>query len=125
MQRRRWWLLAVVFTLLALVAGACGDDDDPTVESGEGSDTTEAEGPPEFEDGTTMAALQEKGKITVGTKFDQPLFGLKDPVSGDIEGFDVEIAKLVAQRIFGGELDEMADKIEFVETVSANREPFI
>jgi glutamate transport system substrate-binding protein len=128
MQRKRWWLFAVLLTMLALVAGACGSDDDPTVESGgEGDTSTTAgdDGPPEFEAGTTMAALQEKGKIVVGTKFDQPLFGLKDPVSGDVAGFDVEIAKLIAQRIFGGDLDDVADKIEFVETVSANREPFI
>ena len=125
----RWWLAALLLTLLALVAGACGGDDDPTVE---GDDTgsasgagEEEEGPPEHEEGTTMARLQEAGKITVGTKFDQPLFGLKDPVSGDVEGFDVEIAKLVAQRIFGGSLEEAGEKIEFVETVSANREPFI
>ena len=128
MTRRRWWLFAILLSLLALVAGACGDDDDPTVDSGseDTTDTTEGdEGPPEFEDGTTMARLQEAGKITVGTKFDQPLFGLKDPVSGDVQGFDVEIAKLIAQRIFGGSLEDAAEKIEFVETVSANREPFI
>lgn len=128
MQRNRWWLIAVLLTVFALVAGACGSDDDPTVDSGDdATDTTEGEddGPPEFEEGTTMAALQEKGKIVVGTKFDQPLFGLKDPVSGEVQGFDVEIAKLVAQRIFGGSLDDITDKIEFVETVSANREPFI
>jgi glutamate transport system substrate-binding protein len=46
-------------------------------------------------------------------------------VSGDVEGFDVEIAKLIAQRIFGGTAEEAGEKIEFVETVSANREPFI
>jgi glutamate transport system substrate-binding protein len=129
MQRNRWWLIAVLLTVFALVAGACGSDDDPTVDSGDDSadsaDDTEDEGPPEFDEGTTMAALQEKGKIVVGTKFDQPLFGLKDPVSNKVEGFDVEIAKLVALRIFGGSLDDIEDKIEFVETVSANREPFI
>jgi glutamate transport system substrate-binding protein len=128
MTRRRWWLFAILLSLLALVAGACGGDDDPTVDSGseDTTDTTDGDdGPPEFEDGTTMARLQEAGKITVGTKFDQPLFGLKDPVSGEVEGFDVEIAKLIAQRIFGGSLEDAADKIEFVETVSANREAFI
>jgi glutamate transport system substrate-binding protein len=66
-----------------------------------------------------MAELQEAGKITVGTKFDQPLFGLKG-LSGDPEGFDVEIAKLIA-----GKLGIPADGVKFVETVSANREPFL
>jgi len=125
MKQRRGWLIALLLAL-ALFAGACGSDEDPTVDSGDdgATGTTEPE-VPEFEEGTTMAALQEQGKITVGTKFDQPLFGLKDPVSNEIQGFDVEIAKLVAQRIFGGSLEDVTDKIEFVETVSANREPFI
>jgi len=74
---------------------------------------------PEFEAGTTMAKLADAGEITVGTKFDQPLFGLKGP-DGDPVGFDVEIAKLVA-----GELGIAAEDINWVETVSANREPFL
>lgn len=86
-----------------------------------GGDTPEVEvkSDVEFDEGTTMAKLNEAGKITVGTKFDQPLFGLKGP-SGSPEGFDVEIAKIIA-----GELGISEDNIEWVETVSANREPFI
>ena len=45
-----------------------------------------------------MAELAEAGKITVGTKFDQPLFGLKG-LSGEPEGFDVEIAKIIAAKL--------------------------
>ena len=125
MKRARWWI--ALLAVLALFAAACGDDDDPTVAGGEGdgTDTTEAEGPPEFEEGTTMAELQAAGKIKVGVKFDQPLFGLKDPVTGEVEGFDVEMAKLIAQRIFGGSLEEQTENIEFIETVSANREAFL
>ncbi len=59
------------------------------------------------------------GTVTVGTKFDQPLFGLKN-LEGKPEGFDVEIAKLIA-----GEMGIAADKVNFIESVSANREPFI
>ncbi|WP_327013804.1 glutamate ABC transporter substrate-binding protein [Cryobacterium sp. GrIS_2_6] len=73
---------------------------------------------PTFAPGTTMAKLAEAGKITIGTKFDQPLFGLKGP-NGPV-GFDVEIGKLIAAK-----LGIAADKISWVETVSANREPFI
>ena len=124
MKRTRWWI--ALLAVLAVFAAACGSDDDPAVTGGEGDgDDTEAEGPPEFDEGTTMAELQEAGKIKVGVKFDQPLFGLKDPVSGEVQGFDVEIAKLIAQRIFGGTLEEQTENIEFIETVSANREAFI
>jgi glutamate transport system substrate-binding protein len=73
----------------------------------------------QFDEGTTMAELNEAGSITVGTKFDQPGFGLANP-EGVPEGFDVEIAKIIA-----GKLGIAADDIEWVETVSANRESFI
>jgi len=74
---------------------------------------------PEFAAGTTMAELADAGKITIGTKFDQPLFGLKGP-SGEPVGFDVEIGKIIAASLGISE-----GNIEWVETVSANRETFI
>ena len=73
----------------------------------------------EFPAGSTMAELAEAGTITVGTKFDQPGFGLANP-QGVPEGFDVEVAKIVA-----GELGIAPEEIEWKETVSANRESFI
>ncbi len=74
---------------------------------------------PQFASGTTMAELAEAGRITIGTKFDQPLFGLVGP-DGVPVGFDVEIASMIAS-----ELGLTDDQITWVETVSANREPFI
>ncbi|PJJ72485.1 glutamate transport system substrate-binding protein [Diaminobutyricimonas aerilata] len=73
----------------------------------------------EFEAGTTMAELNEAGKITIGTKFDQPLFGQVD-ADGNPQGFDVEIGKIIA-----AELGIPEDGIEWKEAQSANREPFI
>lgn len=72
-----------------------------------------------FEAGTTMARLHDAGTVTVGTKFDQPGFGLANP-QGVPEGFDVEIAKIIAAK-----LGIPANKIKWTETVSANRESFI
>lgn len=123
MRQRRW--AAGLLTVLALVAGACGSDD-PAIDTGqEGTPTTESLAPPEFEAGTTMAAIQGKGQIVVGTKYDQPGFGLRNPTTQELEGFDIEISHLIAQRIFGGTKEEAAQKIEFKEAVSKNREPFI
>jgi glutamate transport system substrate-binding protein len=82
--------------------------------------TAEVETDVNFDAGTTMAALNEAGKITVGTKIDQPGFGLMNPTTNEPEGFDVEIAKLIAAK-----LGIEADNITWTETVSANREPFI
>lgn len=108
LRARRFFGLLAAAIALALVTSACGGDDGGGVNQGA-----------QFPDGSTMAKLQQAGKVTVGTKFDQPLFGLKN-LEGVPEGFDVEIAKLIA-----GEMGIAADKIEWVETVSANREPFI
>src|SRR3954447_17332594 len=73
----------------------------------------------QFPAGSTMARLAEAGTITIGTKFDQPGFGLANP-QGVPEGFDVEVAKIVA-----GGLGIAPEGIEWKETVSANRESFI
>jgi len=97
---------------LALAVGACGDNADSDSGSSGTSDVT-------FEAGTTMEKLNKAGKITVGTKFDQPLFGLKG-LDGKPVGFDVEIAKIIAKGLGISE-----DKIEFVETPSTVREQVI
>jgi glutamate transport system substrate-binding protein len=112
MKRTRIPLIALA-AASALALSACA--------SGGGGEETTAPEPEEvsFEEGTTMAALNEAGAITIGTKFDQPLFGLMGP-SGVPEGFDVEIGKIIAS-----ELGIAEDAIEWKESVSANREPFI
>ena len=109
--RRMLTMLAAALAL-ALAAAACGGNDSGGGGGGANTGTS-------FPEGTTMARLKAAGKVTVGTKFDQPLFGLKN-LEGKPEGFDVEIAKLIA-----GEMGISPDNITWVETVSANREPFI
>jgi len=113
MKRTRIPLIALAAaSALALSACASGTD-------AGGETTTTPEPAPTFAEGSTMAALVDAGTITIGTKFDQPLFGLMGP-SGTPEGFDVEIGKIIAAQLGIAE-----DKIEWVESVSANREPFI
>ncbi|WES65788.1 glutamate ABC transporter substrate-binding protein [Microbacter sp. GSS18] len=115
MKRARIPLIALA-AAGALALSACA----ASTESGDSGDSGDAGGEEMmFDEGTTMAALNEAGTITIGTKFDQPLFGLVGP-SGDPEGFDVEIGKIIA-----GKLGIDEGSIEWVETVSANREPFI
>ncbi|MGE0218928.1 glutamate ABC transporter substrate-binding protein [Mycolicibacterium sp.] len=57
--------------------------------------------------------------IVIGTKFDQPGLGLKNP-DGTMSGFDVDVATYVA-----GELGYAPDKIEWKEAPSAQRENLI
>ena len=113
MRGRRATGLVGAALALMLALAACGSDDNGGDSGGQVNQGAS------FAEGTTMAKLKDAGTVKVGTKFDQPLFGLKN-LEGKPEGFDVEIAKLVA-----GEMGIAPDKVEFVEAVSANREPFI
>ncbi|PRY62271.1 MULTISPECIES: glutamate ABC transporter substrate-binding protein [Glycomyces] len=70
--------------------------------------------------------IQDKGVLTVGVKFDQPLIGQKNTATGKIEGFDAEMARLLATYIFGEVVEEGDDaNLVFVETTSQNRETYI
>ena len=111
-------LLIAPLLALVLIGAACS-------KKTAGTATASSTPAPTFAAGTTMARLQAAGKMTVGTKFDQPLFGLKNPINGQVDGFDVEIAKIMAQGIYGGTLADAAKHINFVETVSAVRESVI
>ncbi|GAB3572002.1 glutamate ABC transporter substrate-binding protein [Amycolatopsis endophytica] len=44
----------------------------------------------------TFAKIKGAGKLTIGVKDDQPGLGSKNATNGEFEGFDIEIAKLVA-----------------------------
>jgi glutamate transport system substrate-binding protein len=102
--------LAAALAASALVLAACGGDD--------GDATTEppVEEAPEFEAGTTMAEIADAGTLRVGTKYDQPGFGLEN-LEGELEGFDVEVAKIIA-----GALGIAPEDIEWSEATSAVRE---
>jgi len=101
------------------VAGCGGSDAGNEAEQEESAAPTVAE-EVSFPEGSTMAELNEAGALSVGTKFDQPGFGLLNPTTDKPEGFDVEIAYLVAAALGIPE-----DGVTFTESVSANREPFI
>ncbi len=75
---------------------------------------------PKAADGTLLRKIQDRGKIVVGVKYDVPMFGLLNPTSNKIEGFDADVAREIATTIFGN-----ADAIEFKEAVSKNRIPFL
>lgn len=125
MRSSRRLTTTVVLALSLLGLAACGDDDDPAVSPSDTTNEGEETSTPVFDPGTTMAELQAAGRMTIGVKFDLPGFGLKNPTTNDVEGFDVEIGKLMAAGIFGGTAEEAADKVEFTEAISANREPFL
>jgi glutamate transport system substrate-binding protein len=116
MQVSRW--LGVALSAGVLAMAGCGGDDD---ESGSGtpaaSGSTPAATAEKFAADTTLGKIQAKGEMTIGVKFDVPPFGVKNPQTGEVEGFDVEMGKAVAAKL--------GVKPKFIEAISDNRIPFL
>ncbi|MDQ3553329.1 MAG: glutamate ABC transporter substrate-binding protein [Chloroflexota bacterium] len=66
---------------------------------------------------STPESIQAEGTLTCGVKFDVVGFGFRNPTNNEIEGFDADICREIAE--------EMGVEAELIEAVSANRIPFI
>jgi polar amino acid transport system substrate-binding protein len=51
--------------------------------------------------GKTVAEIRSKGKLTAGVSADNLLFGFRDPLTGQLEGFDIDMVNAIATAIFG------------------------
>lgn len=91
------WAAAILSLLVALTASGCGDK------------TTD-----------TLDAIKKRGKVIAGVKYDTKLFGLQDPATGKVEGFDIDIAKALAKKVLGDET-----KVELKEVTSKTRIPLL
>jgi ABC-type amino acid transport substrate-binding protein len=107
--------LGVALTVGAFALAGCGEEEEP---AGTGAATeTPAASVKKFPADSTLGKIQAKGEITIGVKFDVPPFGVKNPQTGDVEGFDVEMGKAVAAKL--------GVKPKFIEAISDNRIPFL
>jgi polar amino acid transport system substrate-binding protein len=66
---------------------------------------------------STMATIAERGRLIVGVDQNTYLFGFRNPSSSQLEGFDIDIAREVARRIFGD-----PDRIQFQVVDASQRE---
>ncbi|MFD0049931.1 transporter substrate-binding domain-containing protein [Actinomycetes bacterium NPDC127524] len=96
--------LALISMMAALILAGCGGE--KTSGDGKGKDV--------------LAQIKDRGKIIVGVKNDTRLFGLKNPSTGKVEGFDIDIAKALAKEILGDE-----NKVQFKEVTSKTRMPLL
>ncbi|MFI7002233.1 glutamate ABC transporter substrate-binding protein [Nocardia sp. NPDC050175] len=66
--------------------------------------------------GSPMATIVANGRLRVGVDQNTYLFGFRDPATGRLEGFDIDIAREVARALFGD-----PDKIELRSVTAAER----
>jgi putative glutamine transport system substrate-binding protein len=67
-----------------------------------------------------VKAIQDRGVLKVGVKVDVPKFGFKDPKTGKVEGFEIDIAKALAKKILGDE-----NKIDVQGVTAKTRGPLL
>ena len=111
--------LVLIMLLVLGVLAACGDNAATTAPATGGGAATTAPATGGATD-AGLEAIKQRGKLIVGVKYDVPLYGFLNPETNQVEGFDVDMARAVAQRIFGD-----PNAIEFKEAVSKNRIPYL
>ena len=50
-----------------------------------------------------MATIRQRGRLIAGVSADTYLLGARNPVTGEVEGFDIDLVKQIAKAIFGDE----------------------
>jgi putative glutamine transport system substrate-binding protein len=96
------WLTVLAVLLMAFFAAACSASGDKAENKGTGNYVEDV--------------IKKRGKLIVGVKYDTYLFGYKDPTDGQVKGFEVDLMKELAKKIFGDET-----KVEFKEVNSKTR----
>ena len=137
MAHRTSLIPAVAAAAVVLAAGACVQADVPDSLPGPTTTTTEEAGPPEPEPDcgdpvaslrpagpatadvapdSYMAEILGRGQLRVGVDTATLRLSSVDPLTGDFEGFDVDIAREVAAALFGD-----PDAVAFVGIPSSER----
>lgn len=120
---KRRWTMATAVAAAALVAGcsAGSTPDVPSVRPSPSSSAPPASTPPprpdcnpdqtstvvksydpsDSTDGPALRRIKAAGKLKVGVSADNLLFGFRNPITGRLEGFDIDMVNAVAKAIFG------------------------
>jgi len=130
LPRRRLPLITAVLATASVAVAGCGgssDDSSSAVPTGNADSGLDAvyEGAPVAEDAailsdSTMAEIKDRGVLRVAAALDAPLLSQQDPSNpDDVEGFDIDLAKMLAIYILG------EPNIEIVPPASETREALL
>ena len=67
-------------------------------------------------DGPAVEAIRKRGRLIVGVDQNSYLWGFRDPATGQITGFDIDIVKAIAHAILGD-----ASKVQYLTVPTAQR----
>lgn len=112
-------LLATVVLGFGLAACGGGGSQGSSEQPASGSNAANASAASGAASDDALAKIKERGVIRIGVFGDKPPFGYVD-ANGKSQGFDVEIAKYLANDLLGS-----PDKVEFVLTEAANRVEYV
>jgi polar amino acid transport system substrate-binding protein len=70
--------------------------------------------------GSYMSKILKRGRLIAGVSADTLLLGARNPISGQIEGFDIDMLHAISQAIFGN-----PDRIELRVVTAAQRLPVL
>ncbi|MER8186184.1 glutamate ABC transporter substrate-binding protein [Kitasatospora sp. NPDC094015] len=123
MRTRR--TIAVALSVLTLTAvAACGKEGSPNDDAAGSAKpqlpTYTVKTDFKLESSPTWVEAKKAGKLKIGAKSDQPYLGFEDVQTGTRNGFDIEIAKMIA-----ADLGFTDKQIEWQTIASANRETSI
>jgi polar amino acid transport system substrate-binding protein len=74
--------------------------------------------PPGKGSGTTLAAIYKRGRLKAGVSADTLLLGARNPLSGSIEGFDIDMLRAISTALFG-----RPDRVTLTVLTAAQRIP--
>jgi polar amino acid transport system substrate-binding protein len=70
--------------------------------------------------GSTMAAIVKRGRLIAGVDQNSYLFGYRDPLTGQLDGYEIELLRRISTALFG-----RPDRIQFRTITSAARIPVL
>lgn len=70
--------------------------------------------------GSTMAAIVARGRLIAGVDQNSYLFGYRDPLTGQLDGYEIDLLKRISTALFGS-----PDRIQFRTITSAARIPVL
>lgn len=87
--------------------------DDPTASYAPGANALD---PTSWDDGSLLAEIRDRGTLRVGVSADTVNLSSRDPLSGEIIGFDVDVLSWIAEEVVGD-----ADALDFTVLEAGER----